>query len=135
MSKPTKTLGGRLPLADPAALTGAQRELFNKVNATQVPWASKMGFQATTADGRLIGPYNSFLLHPEVAAKILEFSAAEKTHPALSQRRTRALPRRSTDHHKPRWAKQLILRIAQHAWVSAAHVCDVGTFRQVGLIS
>jgi hypothetical protein len=56
MSKPTKTLGGRLPLADPAALM-------------------------------------------------------------------------------PRWAKQLILWIAQHAWVSAAHVCDVGTFGQVGLIS
>jgi hypothetical protein len=56
MSKPTKTLGGRLPLADPAALM-------------------------------------------------------------------------------PRWAKQLILWIAQHAWVSAAHVCDVGTFDQVGLIS
>jgi 4-carboxymuconolactone decarboxylase len=86
MTKPTKTLGGRLPLADPAALTGAQRELFNAMNATQVPWANKAGFQATTADGRLIGPYNSFLLHPEVAAKILEFSAAEKTHTTLSQR-------------------------------------------------
>ena len=40
----------------------------------------------TTADGRLIGPYNTFLLHPEVAAKFLEFSAAEKTHTTLSQR-------------------------------------------------
>jgi 4-carboxymuconolactone decarboxylase len=86
MTKPSKTLGGRLPLADPAALTGAQRELFNTVNATQVPWANEAGFQATTADGRLIGPYNSFLLHPEVAAKILEFSAADKTHTTLSKR-------------------------------------------------
>jgi 4-carboxymuconolactone decarboxylase len=80
MTKPSKTLGGRLPLADPAALTGAQRELFNKVNATQAR-ANEAGLQATTTDGRLIGPYNSFLLHPEVAAKILEFSAAEKTPP------------------------------------------------------
>jgi 4-carboxymuconolactone decarboxylase len=86
MTKPSNTLGGRLPLADPAALTGAQRELFNTVNATQVPWANEAGFQATTADGRLIGPYNSFLLHPEVAAKILEFSAADKTHTTLSKR-------------------------------------------------
>jgi 4-carboxymuconolactone decarboxylase len=86
MTKPTKTLGGRLPLADPAALTGAQRELFNAMNATQLPWANKAGFQVTTADGRFIGPYNSFLLHPEVAAKILEVSAAEKTHTTLSQR-------------------------------------------------
>jgi 4-carboxymuconolactone decarboxylase len=86
MTKPSNTLGGRLPLADPAALTGAQRELFNTANATQVPWANEAGFQATTADGRLIGPYNSFLLHPEVAAKILEFSAADKTHTTLSKR-------------------------------------------------
>jgi 4-carboxymuconolactone decarboxylase len=86
MTKPSKTLGGRLPLADPAALTGAQRELFNTVNATQVSWANDAGFQATTADGRLIGPYNSFLLHPEVAAKILEFSAADKAHTTLSKR-------------------------------------------------
>jgi 4-carboxymuconolactone decarboxylase len=86
MTKPRKTLGGRLPLADPTTLTGAQRELFNMVNTTQVPWANEAGFQATTADGRLIGPYNSFLLHPEVAAKILEFSAADKAHTTLSKR-------------------------------------------------
>jgi 4-carboxymuconolactone decarboxylase len=67
-------------------LTGAQRELFNAIEAKQVPWANAAGFQATTADGRLIGPYNSFLLHPEVSAKILEFSAAEKSHTTLSKR-------------------------------------------------
>jgi 4-carboxymuconolactone decarboxylase len=71
MTKPSHTLGGRLPLADPTTLTGAQRELFSTIEATQVPWANAAGFEATTADGRLIGPYNSFLLHPEVAAKIL----------------------------------------------------------------
>jgi 4-carboxymuconolactone decarboxylase len=86
MTKADQILGGRLPLADPTTLTGAQRELFNAMQAKQVPWADKAGFQATTADGRLIGPYNSFLLHPEVAAKILEFSSAEKTHTTLSQR-------------------------------------------------
>ena|ERR1700722_7473044 len=86
MTEPSKTLGGRLPLADPTTLTGAQREFFNAMQATQVPWANKAGFRATTADGRLIGPYNSFLLNPEVAAKILEFSAAEKAHTTLSQR-------------------------------------------------
>jgi 4-carboxymuconolactone decarboxylase len=86
MTKADQALGGRLPLADPTTLTGAQQELFNAIQAKQVPWADKAGFQATTADGRLIGPYNSFLLHPEVAAKILEFSSAEKNHTTLSQR-------------------------------------------------
>jgi 4-carboxymuconolactone decarboxylase len=86
MTKPSNTLGGRLPLADPAALTGAQRELFNTVNATQVPLSNKAGVQMTTADGRLIGPYNTFLLHPEVAAKFSEFQAGEKAHTTLSPR-------------------------------------------------
>jgi 4-carboxymuconolactone decarboxylase len=86
MTRPSHTMGGRLPLADPSTLTGAQRELFNAMETTQVPWANEAGFQATTADGRLIGPYNSFLLHPELAAKILEFSAADKTHTTLSKR-------------------------------------------------
>ena len=83
MTRPRQTLGGRLPLADPTTLTGAQRELFNAMQAKQVPWADKAGFEVTTADGRLIGPYNSFLLHPEVAAKLGEFQAAEATHTTL----------------------------------------------------
>ena len=45
-----------------------------------------MGVQVTTEDGRLIGPFNSFLLHPEVAAKLGEFQAAEATHTTLPQR-------------------------------------------------
>lgn len=86
MTTPIQALGGRLPLADPTTLTSAQRELFQAVKATQVPWANDAGFQATTADGRLIGPYNAFLLHPEMAEKILEFSAADKAHTTLSKR-------------------------------------------------
>jgi 4-carboxymuconolactone decarboxylase len=86
MTKADQILGGRLPLADPTTLTGTQRELFNAIQANQVPWADKAGFEATTQGGRLIGPYNSFLLHPELAAKILEFSSAEKAHTTLSRR-------------------------------------------------
>src|SRR5260370_39791427 len=35
---------------------------------------------------RLIGPFNSFLLHPEVASKFEELQTAEATHTTLSQR-------------------------------------------------
>jgi len=80
MTKPSQTLGGRLPLADPTTLTGAQRDLFEALKATWEPLSNKAGVQMTTADGRLIGPYNTFLLHPEVAAKFSEFQAAEATY-------------------------------------------------------
>ena len=86
MTKPSQTLGGRLPLADPATLTGAQRDLFEALKATWEPLSNKAGIQMTTADGRLIGPYNTFLLHPEVAAKFGEFQAAEATYTTLSPR-------------------------------------------------
>ena len=86
MTKPSQTLGGRLPLADPATLTGAQRDLFEALKVTWEPLSNKAGVQMTTADGRLIGPYNTFLLHPEVAAKFSEFQADEATYATLSPR-------------------------------------------------
>jgi 4-carboxymuconolactone decarboxylase len=86
MTKPSQTLGGRLPLVDPKTLTSAQRELFDKVMSTWVQWSNDAGLEATTADGRLIGPFNSFLLRPEVAAKFLEFVAVAAAHTTLSRR-------------------------------------------------
>ena len=86
MTKQSQTLGGRLPLADPATLTGAQRDLFEALKAAWEPLSNKAGIQMATADGRLIGPYNTFLLHPEVAAKFSEFQAAEATYTTLSPR-------------------------------------------------
>ena len=86
MIKPSQALGGRLPLVDPKTLTSAQRELFDAVMTTWVLWSNDAGLEATTADGRLIGPFNSLLLHPEVGAKFLEFVAAAATHTTVSQR-------------------------------------------------
>lgn len=79
-------LGGRLPLADPATFTSAQRELFETLKTTWVVYADRLGVQATTEDGRLIGPFNAFLLHPEVTAKLSDFQAAEVKYTTISQR-------------------------------------------------
>lgn len=86
MTMQGQSLGGRLPLADPATLTGAQRKLFETLNATWVAYANELGVQATTDDGRLIGPFNAFLLHPEVTAQLSEFQAAEAANTTLSPR-------------------------------------------------
>src|ERR1700752_4510403 len=87
MTKQSQNLGGRLPLADPATLTGAQRDLFDALKATWEPLSNGAGVQMTTADGRLIGPYNTFLLHPEMAAKFSESQAFEKAHTTRSPRK------------------------------------------------
>ena len=58
MSDQTDTLGGRLPLADPADLNPAQRTIFDRMATKIVPWTNDAQFQSTVANGRLIGPFN-----------------------------------------------------------------------------
>jgi 4-carboxymuconolactone decarboxylase len=84
MAVQSDALGGRLPLADPATLTPAQQELVDAVMANQLPWANENGFQISTDGGRLIGPFNTFLLRPEVALRFLAFAAAEASYTSLS---------------------------------------------------
>src|SRR4051794_4847028 len=84
MNDSARPLGGGLPLPDPATLTPAQRELYDQLIASWVVFTDKLGIQSTTEDGRLIGPFNALLLHPEVTAKLLEFQVAESTNTSLS---------------------------------------------------
>jgi 4-carboxymuconolactone decarboxylase len=86
MNVETDALGGRLPLVDPTAYTGAQRQLFDWVTATRERRADDAGFRITTPDGRLIGPFNACLLRPEVALKLLECSSAAQNQTSLSDR-------------------------------------------------
>jgi 4-carboxymuconolactone decarboxylase len=85
-SDQTDTLGGRLPLADPAALSPAQREIFDRKATKIVPWANDAQFQSTVADGRLIGPFNPALVNPAIAAPFLDLQFAEQVHTSLSAR-------------------------------------------------
>lgn len=86
MSNHTDALGGRLPLADRAALNPAQREIFDRMATRIVPWANDAQFQSTVEDGRLIGPFNPALLHPAIAAPFLDLQLAEQKHSSLSER-------------------------------------------------
>jgi 4-carboxymuconolactone decarboxylase len=86
MTETQRHLGGRLPLADPATLTPAQRELFDTIVRTRVPWADRAGIRVTTTDKRLIGPFNAFLLQPKVAEAFLAFRTAATDHTTLSER-------------------------------------------------
>ncbi|PXW97165.1 carboxymuconolactone decarboxylase family protein [Mycolicibacterium moriokaense] len=86
MSGRADALGGRLPLADPAALRPAQREIFDRMAEVIVPWADEARFQSTAEDGRLIGPFNPALLNPAIAAPFLDLQFAEHMHTSLSPR-------------------------------------------------
>jgi 4-carboxymuconolactone decarboxylase len=84
MNESGRPLGGRLPLAGPATLTPAQRELYDELIGSWVVFTDKLGIRSMTEDGCLIGPFNALLLHPEVTAKLLEFQAAESANTSLS---------------------------------------------------
>jgi 4-carboxymuconolactone decarboxylase len=86
MSDQTDTLGGRLPLANPATLNPAQRKIFDRIAARIIPWANDAQFQSTAEDGRLLGPFNPALLNPAIAAPFLDLQFAEQVHTSLSAR-------------------------------------------------
>jgi 4-carboxymuconolactone decarboxylase len=86
MSIQTETLGGRLPLLDPQTLSTEQKELYDRINQTAVPWADSAHFQSKTEDGRLIGPFNPSLYSPSIASRFLELQGAEEKNTSLSDR-------------------------------------------------
>ena len=80
------SLGGRVPLFDPHALTAAQKAVYDSMVADMVPWAKAAGFTAMLEDGRLVGPFNTILESPGIAAAFLALQAAEQKHTTLSKR-------------------------------------------------
>ena len=86
MSESSQHLGGRVPLFEPQALTAPQRTVYDTMDEKMVPWAEAAGFQAKLQDGRFIGPFNSILLSPKIAASFLALQEAEQAQTSLSER-------------------------------------------------
>ena len=85
------SLGGRLPLLAESELSGAQSTLYEAMNKDLIPWAKKSGFQASTEDGRLVGPFNPLLFSPSVGQGFLESLAAERKHTSLNAKEREVL--------------------------------------------
>jgi 4-carboxymuconolactone decarboxylase len=64
VSVQTEMLGGHPPLLEPSALSTAQKETYERLNRTWIPWANDVPFQSKLEDGRLIGPFNPILSAP-----------------------------------------------------------------------
>lgn len=79
-------LGGRLPLLDPKALQGDQKQLYDVMNSTLVAWANKNGFKGKTEDGKLIGPFNPYLYSTGITPGFLKWMQADGEHTRLSKR-------------------------------------------------
>lgn len=68
----------RLPLLDPQGLTKEQRELYERLGSSMLPWAQQSGFKAVTEDGRLLGPFNALLYNAEMGAAHLNYLSTER---------------------------------------------------------
>ena len=86
MTVPDYGLGGRVPLFDPNELTREGKNTYDLLNAKMIPWANKSGFKSQTPDGKMIGPFNGFLLAPEITAAFVALQEAEQKHTQLTQR-------------------------------------------------
>src|SRR5260370_16880270 len=84
MSVKTEILGGRLPLLDPQALSIGQKDIYDRLNTTMIPWADGAHFQSKTDDGRLIGPFNPILFSPDISARFLDLHDGEEKHTSLN---------------------------------------------------
>ena len=82
----TDALGGRIRLLRPSELTPTQKQTYDLVDTTMVPWADAAGFESKTDDGRLIGPFNSILHSPAIGSAFLALQAAEQKHTTLDER-------------------------------------------------
>lgn len=83
MTNAHPTLGGRLPLIDPATLTGDQQDLYAELLSTFIDWAEDNGFRGTIGDGTLIGPFNPYLYSTGITPGFLEWVHAESEHTPL----------------------------------------------------
>ncbi|WP_243753444.1 carboxymuconolactone decarboxylase family protein, partial [Mycolicibacterium sp. CBMA 213] len=70
----------------PADLDTTQRELFDKMMATVLPWADETGFDSTDNTGRFIGPFNPALLNPAMTSASAVLLLSEREHTSLSPR-------------------------------------------------
>ena len=73
----------RLPLLGPQELNRDQREIYERMASSMLPWARESGFKAVLEDGRLLGPFNALLYNPELGAGQLNYLEAERTSTEL----------------------------------------------------
>jgi 4-carboxymuconolactone decarboxylase len=78
-------LGGRLALLSPDKLDSDQKDLYDQLQDTMVPWAEKSGFKADTYDDRLIGPFNAMLRSPLISKALLSVTATEGKETSLGK--------------------------------------------------
>jgi 4-carboxymuconolactone decarboxylase len=75
-----------LPLLKPQRLSASQKEIYDLLNKTMIPWAEKADFQSKTDDGKLIGHFNPILFSPKISLPFLYLQKAEQKHTTLSER-------------------------------------------------
>ena len=81
-----EALGGRLPLRRVGDLDPDQRATYDKIDGGIVPLARSAGFDTKLHDGRMIGPFNAFLVSPAIGGAYLDLSAVEAKHSSLDER-------------------------------------------------
>ena len=73
-----------MALLKPDRLDHDQKKLYDGLQEKMVSWGNVSGFQADTAEGELIGPFNPMLYSPKPSEALMGFLGAEKENTALS---------------------------------------------------
>ena len=76
MSVSAQAFGGRIPVLRPEFMSEEQKQVYDRINASTVPWATDAGFRVKADGGGLLGPYNSQPLSPGIDAGYLDMLAS-----------------------------------------------------------
>ena len=79
-------LGGRLRLLNPAELSAAQKQIYDRLNAGMIQWSETIPLRSTTSGGRLIGPFNPMLLCPNTTPEFIDFIESDARSTTLDAR-------------------------------------------------
>ena len=71
-----------MPLLDPRALDASQATLYEEAVRTITPMGAKAGYVTKTADGRLVGPFDSMCSVPRLALRFSRCKGQSARTPA-----------------------------------------------------
>jgi hypothetical protein len=81
-------LGGRIPVLRPDLMSDEQKQVYDRINKSQVPWAADAGFRVKADYGGLLGPYNSQLMAIPLADEHTRVAFWQGTKRLANYRRT-----------------------------------------------
>lgn len=118
----------RLPKLDPATLDARQREVYDAIAGGPRARGPQL-FTLVDPEGRLEGPFNAFLLQPEIGISLQELGSAVRYRTSLSDRAREIAILVVAAHHDSDFERYAHEAVGRHAGLSDEELLAVRELR------